>query len=202
MAAIEFKPWPKTPRLYRQVTITEKIDGISCAVIVSDDGAVAAQNRRRIITPENDHHGFGSWVKENADYLHDTLGPGHHYGEWWGVGIQRGYGMSKRVFSLFNLRKWGDASFRNDQLRTVPVLYRGNFCDYLVDEALSDLDRNGSQAAPGYLRPEGVCVFHEDSNQVYKVTLANDGLPKTAVNNEVVDTADWFSTLTPVVRAA
>lgn len=199
------------------MTITEKIDGTNGAVIIkkfdSDDplpstaqlvsgndpeapGAlylVAAQSRRRVITPHNDNHGFAGWVWENAEYLASNLGEGHHYGEWWGVGIQRGYGMSKRVFSLFNIRKWGHVAFANDQLRTVPVIYRGNFCDYLVDEALHTLRENGSLAAPGYTNPEGVCVFHEDSNQVFKVTLANDGHPKSSVND--AESIDWFADL-------
>lgn len=224
MAVIEFKPWPKTPRLYRDVTITEKIDGTNGAVIVKEfpygthvDGEpsnarlvfgpvkmdletpaveylVAAQSRRRVITPHNDNHGFAGWVWANAEYLAQTLGEGHHYGEWWGVGIQRGYGMSKRVFSLFNLRKWGDIGFTNDQLRTVPVLYRGKFCDYLVDEALHTLRENGSLAAPGYTNPEGVCVFHEDSNQVFKVTLENDHQAKYVQHNNI---ADWFNAEPP-----
>ena len=29
---IEFKEWPKTPRLLRNITITEKIDGTNAAI--------------------------------------------------------------------------------------------------------------------------------------------------------------------------
>ena len=225
MTVIEFKPWPKTPRLYRSVTITEKIDGTNAAVIVKEfpfgthldeppanavlvfgpgkmdneglpavEYLVSAQSRRRIVTPGNDNHGFASWVWENAEYLARTLEEGHHYGEWWGVGIQRGYAMSKRVFSLFNLRKWGDTTFENDQLRTVPVLYRGAFGDWAVNESLSMLECHGSQASPGYTKPEGVCVFHEDSNQVFKVLLENDHLSKSEAANTVTTAppADWF----------
>jgi hypothetical protein len=223
VAVIEFEPWPKTPRLYRNVTITEKIDGTNAAVIVKEfpygthvDGVpanaklvlgpgkmdndglpafeylVAAQSRRRIITPGNDNHGFAGWVWENAEYLARTLEEGHHYGEWWGVGIQRGYNMSKRVFSLFNLRRWGHIEFDNDQLRTVPIVFSGPFSDVAVENALARLEYDGSLAAPGYDRPEGVCVFHEDSNQVFKVALTNDHLSKSAAGN-TVDTADWFA---------
>ena len=35
------------------------------------------------------------------------LVPGRHFGEWWGSGIQRGYGLDEKTFSLFNAYRWG-----------------------------------------------------------------------------------------------
>lgn len=177
----EFRAWPKTPRLRRPVTITEKIDGTNAAVIVGLDGEVSAQSRKRIITPDEDNFGFARWVADNADYLADTLGEGYHFGEWWGQGIQRRYGMDKKVFSLFNVRRFGDVEFELDELRTVPVLYRGVFDEHVIDVQLDLLRSGGSYAAPEYMNPEGICVFHEDAGQVFKVLIENDHLPKSAV---------------------
>jgi hypothetical protein len=63
----EFKPWPKIARLNRDITITEKIDGTNAAVIVTEEGEVAAQSRTRIITPDADNFGFARWVAEHAE---------------------------------------------------------------------------------------------------------------------------------------
>lgn len=196
----EFKAWPKTPRLFRSVIITEKIDGTNAAVIIerADENAddvmyrsdavvtrsgwfyVNAQSRSRIIVPAADNFGFAAWVRANAVYLAETLGEGYHYGEWWGQGIQRRYGMSKKVFSLFNVRRWWDVTFELDDLRLVPVLYRGTYSERAVELALAELREFGSRAAT-FDNPEGICVFHEDANQVFKVLLENDHLPKSAV---------------------
>jgi hypothetical protein len=178
---VEFRAWPKTPRLFRTVTITEKIDGTNAAVIVTAEGEVAAQSRKRIITPEADNYGFATWVHENAAYLAETLGEGYHYGEWWGQGIQRRYGLDHKRFSLFNVRRWSGTTFEHPQLHMVPVLYQGDLGFYTVDDVLDDLRLSGSMATPSYFNnPEGICVFHEDANQVFKVLLENDHLPKSA----------------------
>lgn len=178
----EFKPWPKTPRLFREVTITEKLDGTNAAIIISEDGTeVAAQSRSRIITPEDDHFGFAAWVYANAGALVDTLGPGHHYGEWWGSGIQRGYGLPKgdRRFSLFNTKRWDAVNTAAvDGLEVVPILYQGPFSTEKVHGAVHHLRSFGSMASLGFMRPEGVVVYHSASNQVFKVTLEKDDEPK------------------------
>jgi hypothetical protein len=179
---IEFQAWPKTPRLFRTVTITEKIDGTNAAVIVTEDGQVAAQSRKRLITPEDDNYGFARWVQDNSEYLRETLGTGYHFGEWWGQGIQRRYGMDRKVFSLFNTRRFSSArgaTFELDSLRVVPVLFEGVFEDGLVEDVKRELVHMGSFAAPGFDRPEGICVFHQDASQVFKVLIENDHLPKS-----------------------
>lgn len=215
---IEFKPWPKTPRLFRDIVITEKIDGTNAAVqivpvedmdrvthltdagtpkswelfdgdarqatAVLDDFVVFAQSRKRIITPEYDNFGFAAWVEENAHDLVVALGAGVHFGEWWGHGIQRGYGMDKgqRVFSLFNTHRHADVDdFEVPGLTIVPVLYRGPFQMEAIDIAMGDLVFAGSFAAPFYTKPEGIVVYHEAANQVFKVLLENDDKHKGEV---------------------
>jgi hypothetical protein len=177
---VEFKAWPKTPRLFRRVTITEKIDGTNAAVIVTADGEAVAQSRKRLITPTEDNYGFAVWVQDHADYLVETLGEGYHFGEWWGQGIQRRYGLDHKRFSLFNVRRWVGTEFALPGLDLVPVLYQGDLNDWCVEQQLDRLRRHGSVAAPEWPTPEGICVFHEDANQVFKVLLENDHLSKSA----------------------
>lgn len=195
---IEFQAWPKTPRLFRDAVITEKIDGTNAAIGIADadqaqDGEISkslvvrvnggrwliyAQSRSRIITPEADNFGFAAWVFGNAETLVTDLGPGLHFGEWWGRGIQRGYGLTGRRFSLFNVAKWEGADFGTPCLGSVPVLGRRTFNTAYVLDVLDQLQANGSQAAPGFASPEGVCVYHAASRQVFKALIENDDRPK------------------------
>lgn len=180
--SIEFQAWPKIARLNRDIVVTEKIDGTNAAVIIDDDGAIATQSRKRLITPDDDNFGFARWVAENAGALVDALGPGRHFGEWWGSGIQRGYGLAKgeKRFSLFNTARYGDAPLDVDGLRVVPVLYQGLYSQPEIEEALDRLNMLGSVAAPGFFDPEGIVVFHSAAQQMFKVTIKGDEAPKSA----------------------
>lgn len=181
MTNVEFQAWPSTPRLYRHCTITEKIDGTNACVVVTDDGEVFAQSRKRLITPGDDNFGFAAWVYGHALGLRTALGPGYHYGEWYGQGIQRNYGLNEKRFALFNVHRWApvaDELAAVPGLEVVPILASGVFSDALVDSALAKLQYQGSVAVPGFLRPEGV-VWHEASRQKFKVLLENDSVPKS-----------------------
>lgn len=182
MSAIEFEPWPKIARLNRAMTITEKIDGTNAAIIITDDLEVAAQSRTRIITPEQDNFGFAGWVSRNSETLASLLGPGRHFGEWWGSGIQRKYGLNgpDKRFSLFNTARYGDVDFSElPNVSTVPVLYQGSFSQAEIAYALEALEVNGSVAAPGFMDPEGVVVFLSAARQMFKVTIKGDEAPKS-----------------------
>lgn len=142
---------------------------------------VGAQSRNRLITPEKDNAGFASWVWRNAGQLANILGPGHHFGEWWGSGIQRGYGVAKgkKFFSLFNTAKWVpeyDGRWPAE-MDVVPVLYSGPFSEEAVRQCLDELRVNGSVAMP-FMNPEGIVIYHTAANQMFKVTLENDEAPK------------------------
>ncbi len=183
LAPIAFQAWPKTPRLFRHMTVTEKLDGTNGAIIITEDGRVAAQSRNRLITPgkTTDNYGFAGWVYANAGELVDLLGPGRHFGEWWGGGIARRYGLegSDKRFSLFNTARYRDMDLHNvDGLGVVPVLYEGPFNTYTVEGLANELRRNGSYAAPGFMNPEGIVVYHSAAGSVFKVLLENDELPK------------------------
>ena len=201
---IEFLEWPKTPRLFRDIVVTEKLDGTNAAVrivpvadvdrVTKEDGeviaffdpqpiavvdgfAVYAQSRNRLIFPgkTTDNYGFAGWVENNSASLVEDLGEGIHYGEWWGQGVARKYGAKVKTFSLFNTNRYADITFTTPNLDVVPVLYEGPFDQLEIDDAMVRLQLRGSVASPGFMNPEGVCVYHSASRQVFKVTLdAND----------------------------
>ena len=192
----EFIPFPKIARLSRLAIVTEKIDGTNAQVLITEDGDIFAGSRSRWITTEDDNYGFARWVAGNQDTLL-KLGPGRHMGEWWGLGINRNYGLKEKRFSLFNTVRWcnyGDAPQRipmadpriekwqevlPDGLRLVPKLRWSNFSTSVCHEALDNLREYGSQAAPGFMRPEGIVVFHVAANVAFKQTLEKDGEPKS-----------------------
>lgn len=173
-----FEGFGKIARLKRSVVVTEKIDGTNAQVFVTDDGAVLSGSRNRWITPADDNYGFARWVAEHADELRE-LGPGRHFGEWWGSGIQRGYGLKGgyKRFSLFNVSRWSGE--RPACCDVVPVVYNGDFTTTAVDDAIADLVANGSRAAPGFMDPEGVIVFHPAANMMFKRTIKADESPKS-----------------------
>lgn len=176
---IEFEAFPKIPRLNRGMVITEKIDGTNAAVIITENGQIGAQSRKRLITPDVDNYGFAGWVHDNAEALADALGPGRHFGEWWGQGIQRRYGLQEKRFSLFNASRWSATDLAAvPQLGVVPVLHAGNFSHDSIRECVHDLATEGSAAAPGFMDPEGVVVYLSAANQMFKVMCRNDDIPK------------------------
>ena len=173
---MEFQPFPKMPRLSREIIITEKLDGTNAQVFIGEDGEIRAGSRTRWITPEDDNHGFAKWVEAHKDELLE-LGPGRHFGEWWGCGIQRKYGQPVKRFSLFNVSRWSDT--RPACCDVVPVMYRGDFDTAAVEIALDALRAHGSLAAPGFMQPEGIIVFHVAANVGFKKTLEKDDMPKS-----------------------
>lgn len=162
-----------------------------------------AGSRNRWITTGADNYGFAKWVLANRMEL-VRLGPGTHYGEWWGNGIQRGYGLAPgdKRFYLFNVGRWvghpdtfgvydrGDT--RPDKtiimapgLGVVPTLYYGPMRDAsgacMIEQTGKRLQFSGSEASPGFkghdkAGPEGVMVYFETLKTYSKVPF--DPLPK------------------------
>lgn len=190
----EFITFPKIARYSREVIVTEKIDGTNACAFIGDNGEVLTGSRSRWITPDDDNFGFAQWAEDHREELL-TLGPGRHFGEWWGSGIQRGYGLPKgeRRFSLFNVLRWCQHGESPQQIPTadprivkvqdvlppcvglVPVLWRGMFDELNVNRIMSELSAGGSHAAPGFGRPEGIVIFHVAGNVGFKKTLDKDG---------------------------
>ena len=176
----EFQAFQKIPRLSREVIVTEKIDGTNGCIYIGEDGEFLVGSRNRWITPEDDNFGFAAWAYANKDELL-ALGPGRHYGEWWGSGIQRGYGMKngERCFSLFNVSRWNEDTPPPACCRVVPVLWAGTFSDAAAHACLDALVDFGSHAVPGYMNPEGIVIYHTAAKCYFKKTIKDDSEPKS-----------------------
>lgn len=195
----EFKKWSSTPRWHKGLHITEKIDGTNACVVVGD-GWVKAQSRKRLITPDNDNFGFARWVHDNAGALTDALGFGYHYGEWFGEGIQKNpLQILGRRFALFNTWHWARPENAErlemvDGLEHVPVLHDENIHGPATWETipliLQELstwgskvrglpaiwdDKSGFYTTP---KPEGIIVWHRETQQKYKILLEGDAFHK------------------------
>jgi len=182
----EFVEFNKIARLSRECVITEKIDGTNAQIFIGDDGEFLTGSRTRWITPENDNQGFARWAFEHREELLQ-LGPGRHFGEWWGSGIQRGYGLLKgeKRFSLFNVNRWGAGrdteKYPSDCpacCGAVPILYTGIFDTAFIEGQLTLLKAIGSKAAPGFMNPEGIVIYHKAANILFKKTIEKDESPK------------------------
>ena len=191
---MKFEEFPKISRYSRPVVITEKIDGTNGQIIIlpyahleasdpepvgiSGEFMLYAGSRTRFITPENDNFGFAAWVRANADDL-VKLGYGRHFGEWYGQGIQRNYGLKEKRFALFNVKKWGSAMYRPACCGVVPIIASGDLPGEsnefnIVDLSMRILKANGSYAVPGFMRPEGIVIYHTAANVLFKKTFEND----------------------------
>lgn len=174
---MDFKPFPKIPRLSRECVITEKIDGTNVSIHILEDGTILYGSRNRFITPSSDNYGFAQWATLHKEELL-SLGIGSHYGEWWGQGIQCGYGVVGKRFSLFNTSRWKDNPDLPECCLVVPELYRGPFDTEIITDILLSLEIGGSVAAPGFKHPEGIIIYHTAANHYFKKTIKNDHKPK------------------------
>lgn len=198
-----FEEFAKIARLSREIVITEKIDGTNAQILIADDQqpfmatepggnpvplAFLCGSRTRWIYPWDDNHGFARWAYSNQKSLMG-LGPGRHFGEWWGSGIQRGYGLQKgdKRFSLFNTGRWvNPGSVPNEKqsvcpdcCSVVPVLYQGNFDEFRINDRLQFLKEHGSVVSLGFPKPEGIVIYHTAANLYFKKTIEKDDVPKS-----------------------
>lgn len=181
----EFDRFHEVEKLYSPVTITEKIHGTNAQILIEENfesnpnfngetdltygkakTLVKAGSRERWVTPEDDNYGFARWVKENEADLIKYLGPGRHYGEWFGAGINNGYGLNKKWFALFNQKFVGQPL--PERVVTVPILYRGTFTAEIVEQTMKALKESGSKVAPGFMNPEGVVIRWERNGMLLK----------------------------------
>lgn len=204
---LEFAKFSSIGRLYRDVTITEKIDGMNACIVIEEligedlyrnavahvkampfnsfeprGFAVGVQSRKQFLSLDNDIQGLATWVTEHAQELAQALGPGYHYGEYWGKNIQRSYHQKRNWFSLFNTKRWNKNNVGHiDGLLTVPILYSGPYVDWINEMQLHRLETQGSFAAQEVddreldFRAEGIVGWHTALDTYYKVTLEGDG---------------------------
>lgn len=179
---MEFKSFPDIKKLSSALLyITQKIHGTNAHILVvpiPDDPAEAESwmignkyhtvevngkyyalfvgSRTRYIVPGDDNYGFAAFVYANEKEIIEKLGVGRHDGEWAGLGINSGEGLSQKIFVLFDHWKYPPERPLPPQCVVVPVLYAGKFDLAEVDKAMEDLKTNGSKLCPGFMRPEGV----------------------------------------------
>jgi hypothetical protein len=190
---IEFVEFKKIPRLSREVVVTEKIDGTNGVIHIGEQGEFLIGSRTRWIDEHTDNYNFWHWCMDNKEELL-KLGVGTHYGEWWGSGIQRGYDLPKgeKRFSLFNTARWCLWNEEPKQIKTqdprivkyqerlpqccllVPVLWTGIFDTLMIEGILQTLKEKGSIASKGFMRPEGVVIYHKAGNLMFKKTIEKD----------------------------
>lgn len=182
----EFAKWPSIQRLSSEICwITEKIDGTNGIVFVPDtpDQPVLAGSRERWLTNEDgtpplkgkDNFGFGQWVHERSESLR-RLGPGYHYGEFHGAGIQRKYGLTDKRWASFEY--WRD-DIQIPDVCVVPVLYTGEPVAGIIDLTVDRLRQMGSVLYPGFMQPEGVVVTFKNMHHAkFKRLCENDKIHK------------------------
>lgn len=232
---MEFEDFQKIPRLSREMIITEKIDGTNAQIYIETLGVglhepqiqnwgfsyaketqggttfIFAGSRTRWVTPgkNTDNAGFAGWVKVHAEELL-ALGEGRHFGEWWGKGIQRNYGLSEKRFSLFNVGMWHSKWNTNFESGTecleiplchvVPIIGKGEFETDLINTCLNSLIDNGSFASPGFTNPEGVVIYHTGGGYLFKKTIEKDDLPKSLAGISVKESNKEFLTRNPDLK--
>lgn len=205
MTNLAFTEFEKISRLNREVMVTEKIDGTNGQVYIrpisefdklemgydtqievnGEPHLIRAGSRNRWVLHlgSDDNNGFGRWVHQYAHEL-AALGAGAHFGEWWGQGIQRKYGLTEKRWSLFNVGRWAqhddprplvdEKQFRAPKCcHVVPLVLVGTGFD-VVYQAIERLKAEGSMAAPGFMKPEGVVAFHTHARELFKMTIEKD----------------------------
>lgn len=180
---MEFKAFPKIESLRKiEMTITQKIHGTNAQIFITerqsnliwlngveqvDPSVVEIEgkyydlrcgSRSRWIYPGDDNYGFAAFVHQHKEEFIRKLGPGQHFGEWAGPGINSGEGLSEKTLVLFDWWKFPPERELPIQTTVVPVLYRGPLDLAMIEQVMNDLKTNGSKLMPGFMRPEGVVV--------------------------------------------
>ena len=190
-----FNKYPSIQRLSSETCwICEKIDGTNGVIYVPEtpDQPIIAGSRERWLSNEdgtppekkNDNFGFGAWVYERRDSLR-RLGPGTHYGEFHGKGIQRHYDLPDRRFASFEFWR---KDIQIPDVCVVPLLDEGEPAAYrgvmLWDSWIDQLRREGSALYPGFLKPEGVVItFKNMKSAKFKRLCENDRIHKYQQGN-------------------
>lgn len=187
----DFAKWPSIQRLSSETCyITEKIDGTNGVIFVPDDPTqpVLAGSRERWLTQESgeppdkrsDNFGFGVWVHERRDSLR-MLGPGYHYGEFHGAGIQRKYGQATKRWASF---EYWRIDIAIPDVCVVPVLYTGEPTEGIISGTLANLIEKGSILYPGFMKPEGIVISYKNMKSArFKKLCENDRIHKSQLTH-------------------
>jgi hypothetical protein len=72
-----------------------------------------------------------------------------------------------------------------DCCHVVPVLLHGPNDSNAINTCLQLLAERGSYAAPGFMDPEGIVIYHVASGMSFKKTIKKDEVPKTVAERQV-----------------
>jgi len=174
MRDLEFKRWPKIKRFMdADMIITQKMEGTNAQITFREDSSGCIQwfagSRNRKLCALHDNFGFYKWAGENLQALYDVLGPGRHYGEWCGPGIQNSEGLRERKFFSFDPFLEVLEGLKH-LVEPVPLLYKGPFNLDSIHGILVGLRDHGSKVN-GFHPAEGVIV--NLSGTRYKLYLDN-----------------------------
>ena len=181
---MEFKAFPKIENIRKmEMVITQKIHGTNAQIYIQErlfnldfdksigthvnpnvflvDGKyyeLRCGSRSRWIYPGDDNYGFAAFVHQHKEEFIRKLGPGQHFGEWAGPGVNSGEGLTQKLFVLFDWWKYPAERELPPQTTVVPVLYKGEFSLEAIEQTMNDLKTQGSKLVPGFMRPEGVVI--------------------------------------------
>ncbi len=174
----EFKAYQKTLRLESiDVILSEKIDGTNAVINIDTDGNVLAGSRTRWLVDDGsnkwDNYGFGKWVAKNGAEL-GKLPPGTHYGEWYGKGINRNYGMTDRKLMLFNAPRYiglQQSGLLPSCVELETVIHTCGPLDLYdhIEFFKQEAEDRGSWHVPGFMKVEGLIVRIPKVDKVFKV---------------------------------
>lgn len=146
------------------------------------DVRAGSRSRWLGVGKSQDNFGFARWVQDNANALALILGPGDHWGEYFGAGIQRTYGLKGKHFAVFNTQRFntertdivavGAPGWEMALVNVVPVLYEGESLECIRTEF--DVLRHTGSRVNGWQKPEGVCIYQCNSRQVFKLTYEHE----------------------------
>lgn len=175
----EFKSWSKISKFRKETyVITEKIDGTNGVIHIGENGEITAGSRNRWLTITDDNFGFAKFVEDNKEELL-KLGHGYHYGEWYGLGIQRGYSLKEKKFALFNTSKWNEET-KPICCEVVPLIDIRQALGIDLEFYIRELKRQGS-LINGFNNPEGICIYTVEAGKYYKMLCEHDELHKGEV---------------------
>lgn len=185
---MEFKSFPDIKKLgSTEFSITQKIHGSNAQIMIypvyktipnTEDSVIVTDevdhmellvgSRTRWIAPGCDNYGFATFVYAHKQEFIDKLGPGQHFGEWAGPGVNSGEGLKEKTLVLFDYWRYNPENLP-PQTVLVPVLYKGKFDLGVIESVMAELKTNGSKLCPGFMRPEGI-VAQINGNR-YKVVF-------------------------------
>ena len=88
--------------------------------------------------------------------------------------------LKEKCFSLFNTSRWTPEN-KPECCHVAPVLYKGVFNALEIENCIIKLRVEGSSAAPGFMKPEGIIIYHVPGDVFFKRLLEHDDVPKSLV---------------------